>query len=105
MSYSKITHGNNFSAAIKCEISWFEAAGPITKMAISQYLSQLLVLVVWGANLPFTIGTSCNADNVLRAIRSEGEVGVLDCLDLFSIPVSEWKISYVFITVSELLTS
>lgn len=50
------------------------------------HLSQLVVLVIWIAHLPYAIGASCVADNVLRAFRAEAEVGVLDCQYILGIP-------------------
>ncbi len=68
------------------------------------YLSQFFVLVVFVANLPSVIGTSCVADNVLRAIRREGEVGVLACQYLLSIPI-EKQFTFVITEVSYIMSS
>jgi hypothetical protein len=68
------------------------------------HLSELVVLVILIANLPYTIGTSCAADNVLRGVRREGEVGVLDCQYLLSIP-EESRFAFVVTEVSGIMSS
>lgn len=59
------------------------------------YLSELIGLVILVANLPCAIASSCAADNVLRALRAEGEVGVLDCQYLLSIPQPTFVVTEV----------
>ena len=67
-------------------------------------MSEVIALVVLIADLPDTIGTSCVADNVFRAVRREGEVGVLDCQYLFSIP-EESRFAFVITEVSGIVSS
>ena len=61
--------------------------------------TKLYALIVGIAQLYFTVATSCAADNVLRAFRAQSEIGVLDCLYLFSIPPSQWEIRHIITEV------
>jgi hypothetical protein len=80
----------------------------VSTLVLSQWQSTIclnfVVLVVLIVSLPYTIGTSCAADNVLRAVRREGEVGVLDCQCLLSIP-EESRFAFVATEVSGIVSS